>query len=143
MSGDADTGLSKFSATGGSITNANGDIFFVNNTATDISLSGVDITNNGDGVFLRAASAGWGNEGSNGGHVTLQAQDQAISGDLLVDELSSLNLYLHGNSVMESAVNMIRKEHKKRTGLTPFLSAVPVRVNLLKKFILKIMTSVY
>jgi hypothetical protein len=58
MSGDADTGLAKFTANGGSITNTNGDVFFVKNTATDITLSAVDITNNGGGVFLRAAAAG-------------------------------------------------------------------------------------
>ena len=106
MSGDAAEGEASFSMDSGSLTNKNGDVFFVNNTVAAITLSDVAITNEDeDGVFLRAAAAGWGNEGSNGGHVTLQAQDQAISGDLLVDEVSSLNLYLHGNSVMESAVN--------------------------------------
>ncbi len=105
MSGDADTGLSKFSATDGSITNANGDIFFVNNTATDISLSGVDITNNGDGVFLRAAAAGWGNEGSNGGKVNLTASAQKIEGDMIVDDISILNLYLKDGSTFEGAIN--------------------------------------
>ena len=106
MSGDADEGEAAFSMDSGSLTNKNGDVFFVNNTVATITLSDVAITNEDEeGVFLRAAAAGWGNEGSNGGHVTLQAQDQMISGDLLVDEVSSLNLYLHGNSDMESAVN--------------------------------------
>ena len=105
MSGDADTGLSKFSATGGNIANVNGDIFFVNNTATDISLSGVDITNNGGGAFLRAAAAGWGDEGSNGGKVNLAAKAQKIDGDIIVDEISSLNLYLTEGSTFTGAVN--------------------------------------
>jgi len=39
----------------GSITNANGDIFFVNNTAADITIEDADITNNDStGVFMRA-----------------------------------------------------------------------------------------
>ncbi len=105
MSGDADTGLAEFSATGGSITNANGDIFFVNNTATDITLSGVEITNNGDGVFLRAAAAGWGNEGSNGGKVNLTATSQVINGDMIVDDVSILNLYLADGSTFTGAIN--------------------------------------
>ncbi len=105
MSGDADMGLSEFSATGGSITNANGDIFFVNNTATDISLSGVKITNNGDGAFLRAAAAGWGREGSNGGSVNLQAVSQVIDGDMIVDDISVLNLYLRDGSAFNGAIN--------------------------------------
>ena len=105
MSGDADMGLSEFSATGGSITNANGDIFFVNNTATDISLSGVKITNNGDGVFLRAAAAGWGREGSNGGKVNLEASSQVIDGEMVVDDISVLNLYLREGSTFNGAIN--------------------------------------
>ena len=105
MSGDADTGLSRFSATGGNIANVNGDIFFVNNTATDIALSGVNITNNGGGVFLRAAAAGWGKEGSNGGKVNLTASSQTIDGDMVVDEISVLNMYLKEGSVFTGAIN--------------------------------------
>ncbi|MCR5233463.1 MAG: hypothetical protein K6E53_06090, partial [Lachnospiraceae bacterium] len=85
--------------------NANGDIFFVNNTVTDITLSGVNITNNGAGVFLRAAAAGWGKEGVNGGKVNLTASDQKIEGDMIVDDISILNLYLKGDSSFTGAIN--------------------------------------
>lgn len=106
MSGDAAEGEASFAMDGGSLTNKNGDVFFVNNTVATIALSDTIITNEDEeGVFLRAAAAGWGKEGSNGGHVTLQAQDQEITGDLLVDDVSSLNLYLRGTSSMESAIN--------------------------------------
>ena len=105
MSGDADTGLAKFTANGGNISNTNGDIFFVNNTATDITLSGVDIVNNGGGVFLRAAAAGWGREGENGGKVNLTTSAQKIDGDMLVDDISILNLYLKDGSVFTGAIN--------------------------------------
>ena len=106
MSGDAAEGEASFAMDGGTLTNKNGDIFFVNNTVASITLSDAEIINEDtEGVFLRVAAAGWGSEGSNGGHVTLQAQDQTITGDLLVDDVSSLNLYLRGGSVMESAVN--------------------------------------
>jgi AMP nucleosidase len=43
MSGDADEGTSSFTMNGGRLTNANGDIFFVNNTATTIDLTGAEI----------------------------------------------------------------------------------------------------
>ena len=106
MSGDAAEGEASFAADGGSITNANGDIFFVNNTTATIDLTGVDIVNQDDqGMFLRAAAAGWGNEGSNGGHVTLKASDQAIDGDMVIDDVSSLNLYLSDASVFNGAIN--------------------------------------
>ena len=106
MSGDAAEGTSSFTASGGSITNRNGDIFFVNNTATEISLSGVEISNeDADGVFLRAEAAGWGNEGSNGGKVDLTATAQTINGDMLVDDVSVLNLYLKDSSAFTGAIN--------------------------------------
>ena len=105
MSGDAAQGLSTFSMNGGTLTNKNGDVFFVNNTATEISLDNATITNNGDGVFLRAAAAGWGNEGSNGGQVTLNASNQKINGDMVVDSVSNLNLYLKSSSIFNGAIN--------------------------------------
>ena len=106
MSGDAAEGNSSFTASGGSITNKKGDIFFVNNTATEISLSGTEITNEDtDGLFLRAAAAGWGNEGSNGGKVNMTASGQTINGSMLVDDVSTLNLYLKEKSAFTGAIN--------------------------------------
>ncbi len=105
MSGDAAQGLSGFTMNGGTLVNKNGDVFFVNNTATEINLSNASITNEGDGVFLRAAAAGWGKEGSNGGQVTLNAANQTINGDILVDSVSTFNLYLKSGSSFTGAVN--------------------------------------
>ena len=106
MSGDADDGTASFTARGGSITNLNGDIFFVNNTNAVINLTATRIVNDDpDGVFLRAAAAGWGKEGQNGGHVDLYTAAQTLDGDLLVDSLSTLNLYLWDGSVLTGAVN--------------------------------------
>ena len=106
MSGDADTGTSSFTMEGGSLTNKNGDIFFVNNTACQISLKGAEIVNeDSEGVFLRAQAAGWGTEGSNGGKVILTASGQTIEGDMIVDQVSALNLYLKDQSSYAGAIN--------------------------------------
>ena len=106
MSGDAAEGLASFAMNGGTLTNLNGDIFFVNNTTATIDLTGTAIVNEDeDGVFLRAAAAGWGSEGSNGGHVTMTAAQQTIDGDMIVDEVSSLNLYLTESSSYTGAIN--------------------------------------
>ena len=106
MSGDASVGLAKFTMTGGSITNKNGDIFFVNNTATTITLENVEIVNqDSNGVFLRAAAAGWGSEGSNGGKVNLYLKKQAQKGDIVVDKVSALNLYLSESTTYTGAIN--------------------------------------
>ena len=106
MSGDADEGLASFAMNGGTLTNLNGDIFFVNNTTATIDLTGAAIVNeDSEGVFLRAAAAGWGSEGSNGGHVTMNASSQNIEGDMIVDEVSSLNLYLKDSSSFSGSIN--------------------------------------
>lgn len=106
MSGDAAEGEATFTMDGGSLTNKNGDVFFVNNTVASINLTDADIVNeDADGVFMRLAAAGWGNEGSNGGHVTLTAADQDINGDIVVDEVSELNMYLTADSTLTGAVN--------------------------------------
>ncbi len=105
MSGDASEGTASFSMNGGSLTNRNGDVFFINNTVAEISLSDAEIVNEGDGVFLRATAAGWGTEGSNGGQVTLHASGQTIDGDMVADDVSNLNLYLQDGSVFSGAVN--------------------------------------
>jgi hypothetical protein len=106
MSGDAAEGLASFAMNGGTLTNLNGDIFFVNNTSTTIDLRNAEIVNNdADGIFLRAEAAGWGSEGSNGGHISLTAADQEINGDMVVDEVSELNLYLTENSTFTGAIN--------------------------------------
>lgn len=106
MSGDAAEGLSSFTMEGGTLTNENGDIFFINNTATEIRLTNADIINNdSEGYFLRAAAAGWGSEGSNGGQVSLYASQQTINGDMIVDDVSHLNLYLGDGSTFNGAIN--------------------------------------
>ena len=105
MSGDAAEGEASFTMNGGSLTNHNGDIFFVNNTVASITLENAQITNEAEGVFLRAEAAGWGQEGSNGGHVNLYAKDQSIEGDMIVDTVSTLNLYLTGNTHLSGAIN--------------------------------------
>lgn len=84
-----------------------------------ISLLGVDITNNGDGVFLRAAVAEWGNEGSNGEKVNLTASSQRIEGDMIVDEISILNLYLKDASTFEGAINSDGKIKPWKDGEKP------------------------
>ena len=106
MSGDASVGLATFTMTGGSLTNKNGDIFFVNNTATTITLENVEIINqDSNGVFLRAAAAGWGTEGSNGGKVNLYLKKQAQTGNIVVDKVSALNLYLSEGTTYTGAIN--------------------------------------
>ncbi|MCR5654493.1 MAG: hypothetical protein K6G07_02495, partial [Lachnospiraceae bacterium] len=104
MSGDADDGTSSFTMKGGTLTNKNGDILFVNNTACEITLEEAEIVNeDADGVLLRAAAAGWGSEGSNGGKVNMYIKNSSLTGDCVVDSVSTLNLYISNNATYEGA----------------------------------------
>ena len=107
MSGDADVGEAYFEANGGEITSLAGDMFYVTNTSCEIKLSGVKF-NMADGVFLRAvgnsSSRGWGKSGENGGDVKMTLTNQTVEGDIVVDEISSLDLDMSG-SVLTGAIN--------------------------------------
>ena len=106
MSGDADEGKAEFSLVDSTLNNENGDIFFITNTVADINLENSTIVNNDDtGVLLRASTAGWGNEGSNGGQVNVYAVSQALDGDMVVDDVSAMNLYLRDASNYTGAIN--------------------------------------
>ena len=108
MSGDADVGEAVFSAEGGSITAKTGDMFYITNTDCEITLKDVAFTLAND-VFLRvegnSSSRGWGTEGANGGDVTLTADSQEFTGNILVDEISSLTLTMKNGTSYEGAIN--------------------------------------
>lgn len=114
MSGDADIGTSSFSATGGSIRSQNGDVFYVTNTHCVINLSKVNIINNGGGYLMRvvgnSASHGWGTSGSNGGHAELTANEQTLEGDIVVDDISMLDINLTKNSTFTGTLNIVKNE---------------------------------
>ena len=108
MSGDAEVGEASFTAEGGSITAKSGDMFYITNTDCTISLKNVAFKLANE-VFLRvegnSSSRGWGTEGSNGGDVVLNAENQEIEGQILVDEISSLKLSLTDGSTFTGSIN--------------------------------------
>ena len=106
MSGDAEVGTSSFTANNSKIINNKGDIIFVTNTNTIIELENNEIINNDtDGAFIKISSSKWGKEGSNGGTVQLNANNQKIKGDILVDSISALDLSLKNGSIYEGTIN--------------------------------------
>lgn len=112
MSGDAEIGSSSFSMTGGSLTSHNGDLFYVTNTHCTVYLSGVDLINeDADGKLLlvtgNGASRGWGSAGSNGGQVEFIAAGQALSGEITVDSISTLNLTLRNQSTLTGTIQIV------------------------------------
>ena len=103
MSGDAASGTSSFSMTGGSLTSKNGHVFHVTNTNAVITLSNVNITNeDSDKVLISVCDDGW-----NGGNntATLNATSQKLEGAVLVGDNSTLTLTLSENSTFNGSVS--------------------------------------
>ena len=112
MSGDAEVGTSSFSMTGGSLTGKNGDLFYITNTHSVISLSGVTLTNEDADANLmtitgNSASHGWGTAGSNGAQVELTADSQTLNGKIVVDSISTLNMTLQNGSSFTGTINIV------------------------------------
>ena len=106
MSGDAETGTGTFTAKDSTLTTNQGDTFFITNTTASITLENNEIVNNdASGAFLRAQAGKWGTSGSNGGQVTLDAKDQEIFGDIILDEISTLDLTLEDGSYYKGTIN--------------------------------------
>lgn len=117
MSGDAEVGKSVFNMKEGVLTNNNGDLIYVTNTTSEITLENVKIENNDQDSRLLAvlgndASRGWGTAGSNGGNVTFTAKDQKLDGKIEVDSISTLNLTLSGTTVFNGTVNIVENVEK-------------------------------
>lgn len=109
MSGDAEVGNSSFDMTDGSLTSYSGDMFYVTNTESEISLSNVDLTLADDGNLLTVAgndgSNGWGTAGSNGGDLVFTVSNQDLTGDINIDAISTLDLTLKDSSDFTGAIN--------------------------------------
>ena len=103
MSGDADSGTSSFTMTGGSLTSRNGHVFHVTNTNAVINLSDVEICNeDASGVLLSVCDDGWSGAGN---IATLNADGQELSGMILVGSNSVLTLNLTDGSSLTGSVS--------------------------------------
>ncbi len=103
MSGDAASGTSSFTMTGGSLTSKSGHVFHVTNTSAVITLSGVTITNeDSNNILLSVCDDGW----SGGSNIaTLNALKQTLSGAILVGSNSTLTLKLSDSSTFTGYIN--------------------------------------
>ena len=64
-----------------------------------------------EGVLLRvvgnSASHGWGTAGSNGAQVEFTADAQTLSGDIIVDTISTLTMTLKNGSMFTGSINIV------------------------------------
>ena len=103
MSGDADSGTSSFTMTGGSLTSKSGHIFHVTNTNAVITLENVTITNeDAENILLSVCDDGWSGAGN---IATLKAIAQKLVGAIKVGDNSTLTLELTDGSSFEGSID--------------------------------------
>ena len=111
MSGDADVGTSLFTAKDSKLTIPQESsvyketpMFHVTNTACVIDLKNTEFSF-GSGTFLEVSSQNqWGTTGSNGGNAELKTDSEKIDGNVIVDNISSLNWTMK-NTEFKGAIN--------------------------------------
>ena len=103
MSGDADSGTSSFTMTGGTLTSKNGHVFHVTNTNAVINLSGVTVVNeDSDNILLSVCADGWSGASN---IATLNADGQTLTGIIKVGSDSQLTLNLTNGSAFTGAID--------------------------------------
>ena len=111
MSGDADVGTSLFTARNSKLAIAEDSpvasqapMFHITNTACVVNLENTELSFK-SGTFLESSSQNqWGTEGSNGGSCELNTDNEQITGNVIVDSISSLKWNMK-NTEFKGAVN--------------------------------------
>jgi hypothetical protein len=111
MSGDAATGTATLNATNSILSIASDStyyttspMFHITNTAAIINLNNCTL-NFGSGILIQDAGQNeWGTSGSNGGTLTFTATNQTLTGNIIVDSISTLT-YKLTSSTYTGAIN--------------------------------------
>jgi len=101
MSGDSDEGLGVFNSTNTSLTITEksevyktAPMFFVTNTDAEINLTNTKLKYGSNILLSVVGTDEWGIKGENGGNVTMNTNNQTMSGRIIVDNISTLNINL-------------------------------------------------
>lgn len=132
-SGDAESTTGKtavFNACNSTLSSAieSGSMFYITNTAANVVLSGTTLDFDSSKANLLTVcgndSNNWGTAGKNGGTVKFTGIGESLNGNIEVDTISSLDLYLLKNTVYTGAISIT--DNSVNTAATDS----PVTVNL-------------
>lgn len=73
-------------------------MFFVTNTDAVINLNNCKLSYGSNILISSKGTSEWGKSGSNGGNVTLNAENQTLEGDIEIDNISTLTMNLSSSS---------------------------------------------
>lgn len=112
MSGDAGEGTGTFTAKDSTLEideNSSyyktAPFFFLTNTTGIINLENNTLKYGSDILISAKGTSEWGNSGSNGADVTLNATNQKLSGNIEIDNISTVTINLKENSTLTSTIN--------------------------------------
>ena len=107
FSGDAESGIARLKAENNTLTtHGTGAFIYVNNTTAEADLTGNTILMPNTTTLVKAAAdSRWGNTGENGGHLTLRASNQELSGNIVADSISTIALDMTNGSSLVGAIN--------------------------------------
>lgn len=123
MSGDASTGTGTFTAKNSTLSVSKtsscykkAPMFFVTNTDAVINLTNTKLSYGSNTLLSVKGTSEWGQSGSNGGAVKLNASKQTLSGNISLDKLSTLTMNLKNSSTYTGTINA--KNSAKKISLT-------------------------
>lgn len=106
FSGDAESGIARLDASNSKLTTyADGAFIHVNNTQAETTLENDEIIMPNTNTLINAAASRWGNEGENGGHLTFTAKNQQLTGNIVADSISTIDISLTNSSTLTGAIN--------------------------------------
>ena len=107
FSGDAESGIARLKAENNTLTtHGTGAFIYVNNTTAEADLTGNTILMPNTTTLVKvAADSRWGKDGENGGHLTLRASNQELSGNIVADSISTIALDMANGSSLVGAIN--------------------------------------
>ncbi|MGX9482416.1 hypothetical protein [Veillonella sp. Ser01] len=107
FSGDAESGIARLKAENNTLTtHGTGAFIYVNNTTAEADLTGNTILMPNTTTLVKvAADSRWGKDGENGGHLTLRASNQELSGNIVADSISTIALDMANRSSLVGAIN--------------------------------------
>lgn len=84
---------------------AEGPMFYVTNTSVNVDLEEVKFGFAKDAPLAEIVAGDWGEAGKNGGNLVLNAEEQHLEGDIVVDAISSVKVDMGSKVTYKGAIN--------------------------------------
>lgn len=112
MSGDANEGVGSLTVKDSTLSISShskyyktAPMFFVTNTDASIDISNTKLSYGSSILLSVQGTSEWGESGNNGGHVNVNATNQQLNGNIVVDKISTVTMNLKSKSTYIGMIN--------------------------------------